>query len=91
MQKQDNRREGTRTKLRSKLKLSHPTSGDVYCYTIDISDHGIGLEIGEWKIPPIGSQVTVQIQNLPIDGPIIDMVVVRISKHSLGLKFINLD
>ena len=87
----DNRREGIRTKLRTKLKLSHPESGDLFCHTIDISDHGIGLEVGDWHIPPIGSQVTVQVQNLPIEAPILDMMIVRISRHSVGLKFLNLD
>ncbi len=87
----DNRRTGNRTKLRSKLKLCHPDSGEVFCYTVDISDNGIGLEVGDWPIPAIGTKVTVQVQDMAVEAPILEMIVVRISKHSVGLTFVDFD
>ena len=82
------RRKSERIKLRSRLKLNHPDSGDVYCYTLDISDAGVGLEVGDWPIPPLGSVVTVQLQDVPIDAPVLEMKVVRVDSNAVGLEFL---
>ena len=52
---------------------------------------GVGLEVGNWKIPPIGSSVKVQLQGLPVEAPILSMEIVRIGKESVGLKFVGVD
>ena len=88
---ENDKREHQRTPMKASVKLSYPWSGHVLCYTVDVSDGGIGLQVGEWKIPPVGSIVKVQVQGLPVEAPVLNMEVVRIGKESVGLKFVDVD
>jgi len=40
------------------------------------------------NLPPIGSQVKVQLIDTPFEAPILDMIIVRLENNGIGLKFI---
>ncbi len=81
-------REHVRTKLTSSVNISHPDIGTMEVKTKDISDGGIYLLSMMTNLPPVGSQVKVQLIGTPFEAPILDMVVVRVEPTGIGLKFI---
>ena len=83
-----NRRRHMRTKLRARIKLKHPSIGEVIVHTGDISDGGVFIYGEGMQLPPLGSQVKVQVQDLPVDAPELDARVVRMGAEGVGLEFI---
>lgn len=84
-----NKRVHERTLLNAKVKVTHDAVGDGIFYVRDISDGGVYVIVGESVFPPLGSVVTVQMQDLPFEAPILDMVVVRKGADGFGLKFVS--
>ncbi len=82
-------RKHIRTKLTSSVKLTHPDTGTIEVKTQDISDGGIYLISPVSNLPPTGSQVQVQLIDTPFDAPVLDMLIVRLDKNGIGLKFIE--
>jgi hypothetical protein len=83
----DNRRTDLRTKVKTKMKFTHPSCGSVLLNSGDISDGGIFL-YSEGVIPPeIGAKVTVQMTGLPMEAPIVPMKLMRLTHDGMGLKF----
>lgn len=80
-----------RTPLQCKIKISHPTLGDIIVKTLDISDGGIFIALDPDMIPAVGTIVTGQVQGLMEDAPVLQMEVMRIESGGVGLRFINLD
>lgn len=83
-----NRRRHMRTKLRARIKLRHPSVGEVVVHTGDISDGGVFIHAGDAELPPVGSEVKVQVQDLPVDAPELDARIVRMEHDGIGLEFI---
>ncbi len=81
-------REHVRTKLTSSVNISHPDIGTMEVKTKDISDGGIYLLSMTTNLPPVGSEVKVQLIDTPFEAPILDMIVVRVEPTGIGLKFI---
>ncbi len=84
-------RQHIRTKLTSSVKLIHPEMGTIEVKTLDISDGGIYLLSGNSELPPIGSQVKVQLIDTPFEAPVLDMLIVRFGQKGIGLKFIDVE
>ncbi|WP_198266444.1 PilZ domain-containing protein [sulfur-oxidizing endosymbiont of Gigantopelta aegis] len=84
----ENQRKSVRTHLMSSVKLTHPDVGTVEVKTKDISDGGIYLLSKTTNLPPVGSQVKVQLIDTPFEAPILDMIIVRLGDNGIGLKFI---
>jgi len=84
-----NKRVHERTLLNAKVKVTHELLGDGIFYVRDISDGGVFVIVGESVFPPLGSIVRVQMQNLPFEAPILDMVVVRKGVDGFGLRFVS--
>lgn len=80
-----------RTLLNAKVKVTHELVGDGIFYVRDISDGGVYVIVGDSAFPPMGSVVKVQMQDLPFEAPILDMVVVRKGEDGFGLKFVPND
>ena len=58
--------------------------------TKDISDGGIFLVHDEVEyLPPVGSVVDVQVQELAIEAPVVKMEVVRTAGDGIGLRFVG--
>jgi len=83
-----NRRRFMRTKLRARIKLRHPSVGELIVHTGDISDGGVFIHADGVELPPIGSEVKVQVQDLPMDAPELDARIVRMEPSGIGLEFI---
>lgn len=82
-------REHLRTPCKAQIKLWHSTIECLHAYTIDISDGGIFALIKDGPMPEVGAHVWVQIQGLPIEGPINAMEVTRVNDTGVGLKFMQ--
>ncbi len=81
------KREHARTLLNAQVKVTHDLLEEGLFYVRDISDGGVFVIVGEAKFPTLGSVVTVQMQGLPFDAPVLEMVVVRKGVDGFGLRF----
>lgn len=82
-------RQHIRTALTSSVKLTHPDTGTIEVKTKDISDGGIYILSTITDLPPVGSQVKVQLIDTPFEAPVLDMLIVRVDLHGIGLKFLE--
>jgi len=82
-------RQHIRTALTSSVKLTHPDTGTIEVKTKDISDGGIYLLSTITNLPPVGSQVKVQLIDTPFEAPVLDMIIVRLDPNGIGLKFLE--
>lgn len=82
-------RKHIRTKLTSNVRLTHPDTGTIEVKTRDISDGGIYVLSRITNLPPVGSQVKVQLMDTPFEAPILDMKIVRMEDDGIGLAFIE--
>lgn len=79
-----------RTKLKAKVKVSHPQVGALDLHTEDISDGGAYILTDGGKLPEIDEVVEVQVQGMGgEEAPILNMRIVRIDKTGIGLEFIQ--
>lgn len=85
--KADNRRKDLRTKIKAKVKFTHPSIGSVLLDSGDISDGGVFLFQGDITPPELGESVTVQMTGLPMEAPIVPMKIVRYTHDGMGLQF----
>lgn len=83
-----NRRQDMRIKVKAKVKLSHPSVGQVLLESGDISDSGVFLYTGEITPPEVGERVTIQMTGMPMEAPIVTMKVVRHISEGIGLQFV---
>ena len=77
-----------RTKFDSRVRLVHPDRGDATFRTGDVSDGGLYLQNGPFELA-IGDEVSVQIQDVPIEAPVVRMLVVRRDASGYGLRFMD--
>ena len=84
-----NRRQHIRTKLRTKIKLTHPEQEDSIWSTGDISDGGVYLLAEGKTLPNLGDVVKIQVQNLPVEAPVVEARVVRVDSEGIGLEFVD--
>ncbi|WP_144392135.1 PilZ domain-containing protein [Pleionea sediminis] len=87
MGKEDRRH--LRTRVRSKVRMAHNELGELVVYSGDISDSGVFVELVSQEKPAVDDIVSLQIVDLPVEAPIIKARVVRITKHGLGLEFVD--
>lgn len=77
-----------RTKFRARVHVTHPEHGVGAFRTGDISDGGLFLENGPFPLA-LGELVTVQVQDMPMEAPVLSMRVVRITPGGSGLRFFD--
>ena len=82
-------RKHIRTRLTSSVKVIHPDVGTIEVKTRDISDGGIYLLSPITNLPPVGSQVKVQLIDTPFEAPVLDMRIVRLENEGIGLTFLE--
>lgn len=80
------RRRSIRTQFDSRVKITHPEKGEAIFRTGDVSDGGIYV-IGDGMEMRLGDQVSVQIQNVPTEAPVVTVRVVRKTGEGYGLQF----
>lgn len=82
------RREHLRTSMSASVKIEHETLGSFVFGTRDISDGGVFIAVEDDRFAPqLGDEVTVQVQGLPVEAPILHMVVRRKTPEGYGLQF----
>lgn len=86
-----NQRKHQRTALKVKFKIWHDSFGEALVMTRDVSDGGVFLitEKTEVDIPPAGTIIQGQVQDVMEDPPLVVMEVVRIEPMGVGLRFIE--
>lgn len=69
--------------------MAHNELGELFVFSTDISDSGVFVELTADEKPEVGDIVTLQIQGLPIEAPVLSARVVRITKKGMGLEFVE--
>lgn len=75
-----------RTKFDSRVMVTHAALGSAVFRTGDVSEGGVYLQLGPYELD-IGDEVSVQIQDLPAEAPVVRMLVVRRDPRGFGLRF----
>lgn len=83
----EERRIDLRTKIKAKVKFTHPSVGCVLLESGDISEGGVFVYNDTIKPPPVGEKVTLQMTGLPMEAPIVPMIIVRHTEDGMGLQF----
>ena len=84
----DDRRGHCRTAMSGKVKVTHEELGEFVFSARDISDGGVFVVVdNEPFTPALGDKVKVQVQGLPVEAPVLDMVVVRDTIDGFGFQF----
>lgn len=78
-----------RTNLRTRIKLIHPSCGELIVHTGDLSDGGVYIHADGQQLPEMGERVQVQVQDLPIEAPLIEAKIVRADAEGVGLEFVT--
>jgi len=87
-----NQRQYPRTPMRCRIKISHPQIGEVFGHTRDLSDGGVFVENPDLAGLATGTKVNGQVQDMPIEAPILAMQVQRvIPGEGAGLAFLDED
>lgn len=80
-------RQSTRTNLVCKIKVEHPSVGEILAETDDLSDDGVFIKHPDMARLQLGDIVTAQVQDLACEAPTIKLAVIRISSNGTGLRF----
>jgi len=84
-----NQRQFPRTPMKCRIKISHSNFGDLIAQTRDLSDGGVYVRHPDLTALPVGSIVHGQVQDLPIEAPILQMEVMRVDAEGAGLRFLD--
>jgi hypothetical protein len=75
--------------MKCRIKICHPSFGEVVAQTRDLSDGGVYVKHPDLLALPQGTIVTGQVQDLPIEAPVLQMEVMRVDAEGIGLRFIE--
>jgi hypothetical protein len=83
-----NQRRHPRIPMKCRIKISHPNFGDLVAQTSDLSDGGVFVKHPDLAGLSLGDRVTGQVQDLPIEAPVLQMEVMRVNGDGVGLRFV---
>jgi len=85
----ENRRKYIRTQADIMVQMTHPSLGTMNVKAKDLSEGGIAVEMGIHPAPPPGTELDVIIKRHTgaLNREPVKMVVVHVSKQTVGLKF----
>ncbi|WP_193074590.1 PilZ domain-containing protein [Pseudomonas sp. FME51] len=87
-----NQRQYPRTMMKCRIKISHPAFGSLTAQTKDLSDGGVFIEHPDLAALAVGDEVTGQVQDMPIEAPVLRMVIQRVvAGEGVGLAFLDED
>ncbi len=85
-----NQRQYPRTMMKCRIRITHPAIGAVTAQTRDLSDGGVFVEHPDLATLAVGTEVTGQVQGMPIEAPILRMVIQRVVPgEGAGLAFLD--
>ncbi len=82
-----NLRHSPRTPMKCRIKICHPSFGELVAQTRDLSDGGVYVKHPDLAALAQGTLVTGQVQDLPIEAPVLRMQVMRVDSEGVGLRF----
>lgn len=71
----------------SRVKVMHPASGEFVVESRDLSHGGIFLITGDKLKLPIGTEVSIQDQEMGSAAPVVKATIVRIESTGIALMF----
>jgi len=84
-----NKRQQVRTPMKCRIKISHPSFGELLAQTRDLSDSGVYVKHPDMAGLAVGTEVTGQVQDLPFPAPVLKMEVMRVDPEGAGLRFLD--
>ncbi|MBO3275924.1 PilZ domain-containing protein [Pseudomonas schmalbachii] len=84
-----NQRKYPRTSMICRISISHPSSGVLIGQTRDLSEGGVYVHNPNLASLAIGTRVRGQIQDLPVEAPVLEMEVTRTDAEGAGLRFVD--
>ncbi|TWC39607.1 PilZ domain-containing protein [Pseudomonas sp. SJZ079] len=84
-----NQRQHPRTPMKCRIKICHPSFGERLAQTTNLSDGGVYAKHPDLMALPLGTIVTGQVQDLPIEAPVLRMEVMRVDAEGVGLRFVE--
>ncbi|MCP1641189.1 PilZ domain-containing protein [Pseudomonas citronellolis] len=86
-----NQRQYPRTPMKCRIKIVHPSFGEVIGHTRDLSDGGVYVRHAALAELAPGTRVHGQVQDLPMEAPVLEMEVMRTDAEGAGLRFVDSD
>lgn len=84
-----NQRHQVRTPIQCRIKICHPSFGELVAQTRNLSDSGVYVRHPQMAALSVGDRVSGQVQDLPIEAPVLQMAVVRVDAEGAGLSFVQ--
>lgn len=82
-------RQHIRTSLKCTIKVMHPDFDDIIAVTEDLSDTGVFIKHPDLARLSVGDTVHGQVQDMPVEAPVLMMEVMRVTPEGAGLRFIQ--
>ncbi|MES2819305.1 MAG: PilZ domain-containing protein [Pseudomonadota bacterium] len=87
-------REHPRTPMKCRIKIGHESFGELIAMTRDLSNGGVYVSHPQLAAEslcalPVGTLITGQVQDLPIEAPVLKMEIMRVDAEGVGLRFIE--
>ena len=80
------KRKHIRTAFAARVKVIHPSVGELEVDMRDLSDGGLFLFTGDRVDLPVGERIQVQALDID-DAPVLDAEIVRCESDGVGLQF----
>lgn len=82
-------RKHPRTPMKCRIKVTHASFGELIAMTRDLSNGGVYIKHTELVDLSLGTRLSGQVQDLPIEAPVLQMEVMRVDTEGAGLRFIE--
>lgn len=82
-------RKHPRTPMKCRIKVTHASFGELIAMTRDLSNGGVYIKHTELVDLSLGTRISGQVQDLPIEAPVLEMEVMRVDAEGAGLRFIE--
>lgn len=83
-------RQHIRTALKCNIRITHPDlDEDITAVTEDLSDSGVFVQHPQLAELKVGDVVYGQVQDMPIEAPVLMMEVMRVTPRGAGFRFIQ--
>ncbi len=85
----NNNRQHLRHTIGVTVKITHESINEILVETKNISDGGLFVIVSPDKMPAIGTVVQGQVQGIVEKATIVEMKIVRVANHGVGLKYVG--
>ncbi|MFT7490540.1 MAG: hypothetical protein ACI80S_000121 [Pseudohongiellaceae bacterium] len=89
MKAMKNNRQHIRHTICIRVKITHTSIDEIIVETKNISDGGLFVIVSPDKMPAIGTVVQGQVQGIVEKATIVEMKIVRVANHGVGLKYVG--